>query len=556
MTQKFFVDLIRVSRYDDDGYLVQWRKTFIPSSSLACLHSLISAIDAKTFGPGVELIVHAYDEYHTVVPTRQIIRRIRRRDSRGVVLLVGVQTSQFPRAADLARELRAAGIQVAIGGFHVSGCLAMLPQLPADMQALQALGVCLFAGEAEGRIEGLLADAYNTRLRSVYDYLAEPPEIVGHPLPNLPGEVARRTLQLTAFDAGRGCPFRCSFCTVINIQGRKSRVRDAADVERLVRDHARRGVWRFFITDDNLARNRNWEQIFDRLILLREREGFRLEIGIQVDVLCHRIPGFIEKASRAGCSRIFVGLESMNAANLADAGKRQNRLEECRRALQAWRAHGALTYAGYIIGFSNDTPGSIEQDIRLLQRELPVDILELFVLTPLPGSADHRALALGGAWLEPDLSLYDAEHVTTEHPLMSAHAWQETYDRAWDLYYSPQHVETLMRRARASGLSTKRVQSAVLAYYGCHRFEGLHALQGGIGRRKVRATRRPGFPRERLLPFLARRLRENAVTWYGYLRFWLSLERIRRRVLNEPRCAEHLDRAVTPHAATSKGRGL
>ena len=62
------------------------------------------------------------------------------------------------------------------------------------------------------------------------------------------------------FDAGRGCPFQCSFCTIINVQGRKSRWRDADDVERLVRANIAQGVYRFFITDDNFARNRNWER--------------------------------------------------------------------------------------------------------------------------------------------------------------------------------------------------------------------------------------------------------------------------------------------------------
>ena len=90
---------------------------------------------------------------------RRIIRRFQRNGAHGLVCLVGVQTNQFPRALDIARQLRAAGIQVAIGGFHVSGCLAMLPELPPDLREAQALGVCLFAGEAEGRLDELLRAA-------------------------------------------------------------------------------------------------------------------------------------------------------------------------------------------------------------------------------------------------------------------------------------------------------------------------------------------------------------------------------------------------------------
>ena len=80
--------------------------------------------------------------------------------------LVGVQTNQFPRAVDIARPLRAAGVPVCIGGFHVSGCLAMLPDMPADLRAALDLGITLFAGEAEGRLDDLLRDAYARQART------------------------------------------------------------------------------------------------------------------------------------------------------------------------------------------------------------------------------------------------------------------------------------------------------------------------------------------------------------------------------------------------------
>ena len=114
----------------------------------------------------------------------------------------------------------------------------------------------------------------------------------------------KRTLGLsTTFDAGRGCPYQCSFCTIINVQGRKSRYRSPDDVERLVRLNWAAGVHKFFITDDNFARNKEWEAIFDRLIWLREKNGVPLGLMIQVDTLCHRIPNFVEKAKQAGVTR-------------------------------------------------------------------------------------------------------------------------------------------------------------------------------------------------------------------------------------------------------------
>src|SRR3989440_6242598 len=96
------------------------------------------------------------------------------------------------------------------------------------------------------------------------------PSLQGEPPPFLPGEPVRRTSgSLSSLDLGRGCPYQCSFCTIINVQGRKSRFRTPDDLERTVRENYAQGIKRFFITDDNFARNREWEALFDRMIELR-----------------------------------------------------------------------------------------------------------------------------------------------------------------------------------------------------------------------------------------------------------------------------------------------
>ena len=90
----------------------------------------------------------------------RIIRLIRKQGGRALIGLVGVQSNQFPRSVDLARPFLKAGLPVCIGGFHVSGCLAMLPEWPADVRGAQTMGISLFAGEGEhGRLDMLLRDA-------------------------------------------------------------------------------------------------------------------------------------------------------------------------------------------------------------------------------------------------------------------------------------------------------------------------------------------------------------------------------------------------------------
>jgi radical SAM superfamily enzyme YgiQ (UPF0313 family) len=543
--RRFVVELIKPSHYDDDGYVIQWWKSWIPSNSLASLYGIASDIaQRKALGPDVAVEIRAYDECHTVIPIGRIIRRIRAADA-GLVCLVGVQSNQFPRAMDLAARLREAGIAVAIGGFHVSGCLAMLPRLPSDLETALQIGVTLFAGEAEGRLEGLFVDALAGRLQPIYNYMDDLPALQQQVTPFLPIEIVRRYGEtIGAFDAGRGCPFQCSFCTIINVQGRKSRWRDADDVERLVRANLAQGVFRFFITDDNFARNRNWEAIFDRLIEMREGEGLNLQFIIQVDTLCHRIANFVAKAARAGCKRVFIGLENINPDNLLQAKKKQNRVHEYRAMFLAWRAQRVITYAGYILGFPNDTPERIARDIKTVQQELPVDLLEFFILTPLPGSADHRALDAEGVWMDPDINKYDLEHVTTGHPVMTARELQTVYRQAWDFYYSAEHIETILRRAKASGIKPVRLLNHVLQFYFTFIQENVHPLQGGYFRRKIRRHRRSTLPRANPLVFYPRRLREIVVTHARLAAFYLRLHRIRRRVERDQR--PYTDPALTP----------
>jgi Radical SAM superfamily len=554
--RRFVVELIKPSHYDDDGYVIQWWKSWIPSNSLASLYGIATDIAARhALGPDVALELWAYDECHTVIPIGHIIRRIKAADA-GLVCLVGVQSNQFPRAMDLAAPFRAAGIAVAIGGFHVSGCLAMLPRLPPDLEAAGQMGVTLFAGEAEGRLEVLFADALAGRLQPIYNYMDDLPGLQQQVTPFLPIDIVRRYGEtIGAFDAGRGCPFQCSFCTIINVQGRKSRWRDADDVERLVRANLAQGVFRFFITDDNFARNRNWEAIFDRLIHMREQEGLGLQFIIQVDTLCHRIPNFVEKAARAGCKRVFIGLENINPDNLLQAKKKQNRVHEYRQMFLAWRAQRVITYAGYILGFPNDTPERIARDIKTVQQELPVDLLEFFILTPLPGSADHKALDADGVWMDPDMNKYDLEHVTTGHSVMTADEWQKVYRQAWDLYYSAEHIETIFRRAKTSGIKPVRLLNHIVQFYFTFIQENVHPLQGGYFRRKIRRHRRSTLPRENPLVFYPRRVREIVETHAKLAAFYLYLHRIRRRVERDRR--PYSDPALTPiaDAAPPKQRG-
>jgi hypothetical protein len=549
--------LVKPSHYDEDGYVIQWLRSPIPSNSLASIYGLArDCAERAVLGPDVEIEIHAFDETNTRVRPERLARMIEQAGA-GMVMLVGVQSNQFPRALDIAAPLRARGIKVAVGGFHVSGVLSMLGGVDPDLDRARALGVSLFAGEAEGRLDEVLKDAAGGALKPLYNFINDLPGLDGAPIPLMAVERVQRTAGgTTSFDAGRGCPYQCSFCTIINVQGRKSRRRSPDDVEKIVRVNYAQGLRAFFITDDNFARNKDWEPILDRLIHLREVEKFRVSYIIQVDTLCHKLPNFVEKCARAGVRRVFIGLENINPANLMGAKKRQNKITEYRQMLLAWKAAGVITYAGYILGFPNDTVESILHDIDVIKSELPLDLIEFFYLTPLPGSEDHLKLARAGAPLDPDMNKYDLNHACTTHSRMSREEWDRAYKLAWQRYYTLDHVETVLRRLSTTRANASNAMFLISWFMGSINIEKIHPLEGGFLRIKSRRDRRPGFPLEPAWRFYPRYWAEAAFKVTTWVLLYLRLRRIYLRIKRDPNRREYTDLAMTPITEAEAGREI
>ena len=244
--RRFQLVLIKPSHYDDDGYVVQWLRSSIPSNS--------SGSDVHPGGATPR-------SARCSAPTRRDRHHGARRDQHaghvagrssscwrnmnfGMVGLVGVQSNQFPRALDIARPLRAAGITVVIGGFHVS-------RLPGDA-ARRCSPTCRRRSTSASRCSPArpraasrpcCATSPRERSKPIYNHLDDLPALEDTPTPFLPRAIdpARTIKHHASFDAGRGCPFQCSFCTIINVQGRKSRCRSPDDVERLIRAALGRG---------------------------------------------------------------------------------------------------------------------------------------------------------------------------------------------------------------------------------------------------------------------------------------------------------------------------
>ena len=244
---------------------------------------------------------------------------------------------------------------------------------------------------------------------------------------------------------------------------------------------------------------------------------------------------------------MFIGLENINPDNLIAAKKRQNKITEYRAMLQKWRAHGALTYAGYILGFPADTRELILRDVEIVKRELPLDILEFFFLTPLPGSEDHKILLKKGVWMDPDINKYDLNHRVSHHSKMSDAEWEEAYRAAWQAFYTFDHIRTILRRAAAiPNGRPKPILSTIGWFKLMTDHEGVHPLEGGAFRLKYRRDRRHGLPLESPFVFYPRYWGGIAVKAVKYLSFFLATRRILKEVLEAPDRFAYSDLAIAP----------
>ena len=148
--------------------------------------------------------------------------------------------------------------------------------------------------------------------------------------------------------------------------------------------------------------------------------------------------------------------------------------------------------------------------------------------------------------MDPDMNKYDVEHVCTGHPLMSGEEWNQTYRDAWKRYYTDEHVETVLKRAAATGLRMNKIADVMTAFSSAARIEGVHPLQCGIVRRKVRTTRRHGMPIVNPLIFYPVR----AVEFVSVVAQWLTVgwryHRIKKRVVEDRASKTYVDDATRP----------
>jgi hypothetical protein len=241
---------------------------------------------------------------------------------------------------------------------------------------------------------------------------------------------------------------------------------------------------------------------------------------IQVD-LARKPKDFVRLAAEAGCTQVFIGMESVNPQNLTAEGKGQNKVEEYRNIINEWHDAGIVVHTGYIIGLPFDTKEQVPRDIRYLMDVIQPDQSSFFMLTPLPGSHDHREMKKRGEWMDPDFNKRDSFHATIKHPNMTADEWFQTYDDAWNAFYSKDNMIKILSRWNHHPRNYWNLISVFFWYKNAAVIEKEHPMIAGFFRLKDRISRRPGFAIDPLHVHLRKRAKEVfhlLVSWAKFLK--------------------------------------
>jgi radical SAM superfamily enzyme YgiQ (UPF0313 family) len=329
--------------------------------------------------------------------------------------IVGISmmlTAQVKRGWEIADEYRRRGKTVIFGG--------IASMIHAEETFLHADSI--FLGEAEGRMEQVLADFRLGKLKQVYNYLRE------HPSIELIGPARRDIYKKDLYyhkgvrmvdlvHASRGCRFHCYPCAVAFLGGRTFRPRP---IDMAIAEIAGIDNNRLFVVDNSLAQDKQWE-----LDLFREMEP------LKKNWCCHTIeddPQVIEAARRAGAWYVYQAV--FDTSNFI------------RERIKRYHDHDIGVEGTILLGMDNHDEEYIKRLIDFLL-EIDLDLAEFTVLTPFPATKAYDDMRKEKRIINTDWSHWNAGEVVFQPKLLHPERLQELYQFAWDRFYAdePQHLK-------------------------------------------------------------------------------------------------------------------
>lgn len=330
----------------------------------------------------------------------------------GISMMLTVQVKRGWEIADIYRKK---GIKVIFGGIAT--------MLHAEETMAHADAV--FLGEAEGRMDEVIADFHRGELRRCYDFLEDRPDIA------LVGPARRDILNRRLYNhkgvqmvdlvhASRGCRFNCYPCAVAYLGGKKFRPRP---IEKTIAEMATIDNNRLFLVDNSLAQDTRWEtELFKEMIPLKKKW------------CCHPIedkPEVLDLAAQAGAWYVYQAVFDTS--------------DYIRERIRRYHDHGIGVEGTILLGLDSHTEDSIKRLIDFLL-EIELDLAEFTVLTPFPHTKAFNQLHEEGRILSYDWEKYSADQVVFQPRHMSAERLAELLDYAWQSFYREESQSIKMAR--------------------------------------------------------------------------------------------------------------
>lgn len=339
------------------------------------------------------------------VETRIVDEDVEAIDFSASVDLVGLSfmTLSAPRAYEIAHRFRdERGIPVIMGGFHSTLC-------PADA-ARHADAVCI--GDAENKMTRIMEDFRRGQLQPIYD--GAPPDLADLPLPDRRQLSRWRHAPIDTILATRGCPYRCTFCSITAFHNHTCRMRPVEHVVEELKTLRRRVLF----VDDNLTVDRDYAiELFAAIAPLKKKWYGQCSTSIAWD------DELLRRAAASGCRGMFVGFESLSVPNLEAWRKGFNRPRTYGHVVSRLHNAGIAVFAGIVFGMDDDTPAVFRRTLEFLD-DAGVDFAAANVLTPFPGTALYDEMQRAGRIFDHDWGKYDFNHVVFQPRHMSAEMLQ------------------------------------------------------------------------------------------------------------------------------------
>lgn len=303
---------------------------------------------------------------------------------------------QFPRQKELLKYYRDRGHYVIAGGSYTSLC----------PEHYETLADSIIAGEVEYVFPKFCRDFEAGEAKPLYHETDTVP-LTDSPCPRF-DLLKLDQYHLATLQFSRGCPFRCEFCDIIVMFGRKPRVKSFEQVGRELDELRRQGVRNVFFVDDNLIGNLPVAKgLLKYLREYQERHRYTFNFGTEASLNMAQHPDLLRLFRDAHFGWVFIGIESTDPASLKETLKTQNLNEDILTSVRRIYSHGIEVLAGFIIGFDHDSEDTFEQQYQFIT-DAGIQAAMIGLLTALPKTPLHERLRKEGR-----LSTLDDVHDNT-----------------------------------------------------------------------------------------------------------------------------------------------